>query len=202
MKRHFSILFAIVALALAAPALANDTTVTGTVVSSTADSLVISAADGQKTFVVNDATLKPMDLAVGSKVTVTFRDEGGQMIASQVSASDSTVAMGDTTGSTMDEPVTEPVDAPERSASTATTDSSYSASASASATTSPTEPAYDSEQVAQTDPAAPGYQAESTVGVDDTADDDALPATASKLPLLALIGLLACAGAVALRRVA
>ena len=70
------------------------------------------------------------------------------------------------------------------------------------ATTSPTEPAYDSEQVAQTDPAAPGYQAESTVGVDETADDDALPATASKLPLLALIGLLACAGAVALRRVA
>ena len=72
MKRHLSILLAIVALALAAPAFAEHVTLTGTVVSSSADSLVISTADGQKTFVLNDATLKPMDLAVGSKVTVTY----------------------------------------------------------------------------------------------------------------------------------
>lgn len=182
MKRHLSILLAIAALALAAPAFAEHVTLTGTVVSSSADSLVISTADGQKTFVLNDATLKPMDLAVGSKVTVTYNDQQEPMIASQIAAA-------------VEEKVAE-VKADVKEAVADMNDPDYTAERSTSTTTESYSAT--SEQVAQTDPAAPAYQAESTVGVED---DDALPATASKLPMLALIGLLACASAVALRRV-
>lgn len=47
-------------------------TVTGTVVSKTSDTVVISTSTGQETFAVSSLSLYPSDVVVGSRVSVTY----------------------------------------------------------------------------------------------------------------------------------
>lgn len=148
--RILTILLAVAALAM--PALAdNDMTCTGKVVSVSADRLVVDETGaGQKTFVIDSDTTKPMNLAANSMVTVTYHEENGQRIASQVSLNNAQPSVGVTT-------------------STSTTHTDTSADTGAI-----------SEYA-------------------DDVDDDALPATSTRLPLFALLGLGALAVALGAR---
>jgi hypothetical protein len=88
--------FAAIALVLAVlPLLAADPTATGTVVSVGPTSLVILTDSGQQTFLVNTATLKPVDLAKDHKVIVTYRLDGPDMIATNVALGPATMASGE-----------------------------------------------------------------------------------------------------------
>jgi hypothetical protein len=72
----------------AAPAAATHAT-SGIVRSTTATALVIAktaTATATETFVLNPATARKGDLAVGARVEVRYRAEGGQNIATAVTA--------------------------------------------------------------------------------------------------------------------
>jgi hypothetical protein len=64
----------------------GETTITGTVVSSSSTSLVIRTESGeQKTFVVDDTSTIPSGLAAGARVSVRYTSqEGGQMRVASV----------------------------------------------------------------------------------------------------------------------
>jgi hypothetical protein len=108
------------ALALAAPAFSQSDmptqNVSGVVVSSSSDTLVIRTDDGtERTFKVDAQTNAPSDLAQGTRVTVAFhRMEGGVDHAARVSAASSDTtprtprAGNESTGT----PSTEPMDRP------------------------------------------------------------------------------------------
>ena len=88
MKRILAAILSLGVLALAGPAAAQTTdTVSGVVVSSSADSLVIRLDDGsQRTFVTDTTTTLPSGrLAEGSRVTVRFGPmDGGRSRAASV----------------------------------------------------------------------------------------------------------------------
>ena len=169
-------MLAMLALVTAAYA-AGSTTLTGSVVSTSADQLVIRVADGEKTFVVNEMTLKPADLMIGAQVNVTFHDENGQLMATQVAAAD-----------------------PSSAATASASSPEPSAPASATATATAYAPPAD-DPVAPVADTPPASEASASVESAATAETDELPATGSKLPLLALLGLGAGAGALVLRRI-
>ena len=152
MKRVLATILSLGMLALAGPALAQTTdSVSGVVVSSSADSLVIRLDDGsQRTFVTDTTTTLPSGpLAEGSRVTVRFdpMDGGRSRAATVVLAS----------GAQAERPADRPADRP-------TTQDPAMREGSA------------------TDPSV-----------------RALPDTASGMPLQALAGLAALAGALLLR---
>ncbi len=122
----------------------HDETITGIVVSHTADTLVLSTAAGERRFEISRLTNKPAELPVDSAVTVTYRNDVGRLLAGSVELS--------------------PV------------------ASSSSTATRPTDP-----------PAAPGSI--------DASAPRSLPATASRIPQLALLGGLALGAAFILRRV-
>jgi hypothetical protein len=62
----------VVALAAATAFAATQTTITGTVVSSTTDQLVVKTANGNMTFEVSGGSLRPTPLAAGNRVTVWY----------------------------------------------------------------------------------------------------------------------------------
>ena len=88
MKRSLVCVLSILALALAAPIVAQtEQTTSGTVVSSSATQLVIQTADGkQMTFAVDSNTTAPGTLQQGSTVTVRYHDMNGTFHAANVSA--------------------------------------------------------------------------------------------------------------------
>jgi hypothetical protein len=95
MKTRLACLLAVAALMFAVPVIAQTTqSISGTVVSSTSDSLVIRTDDGtERTFKVDANSKLPSSLANGSRVTVNFhRMEGGVDHAGSV-----TMATADTT---------------------------------------------------------------------------------------------------------
>jgi RNase P/RNase MRP subunit p29 len=100
MKR--SNLLAIFAIALTCVAVAQVSmaaTVTGTVVSKTADTIVISTPNGQQTYTVSGANLYPAGMDVGSRVTIDYMPSttGGRITANSiVMASGSAPSMGTT----------------------------------------------------------------------------------------------------------
>lgn len=120
-----------------------DETITGIVVSQTADTLVLSTAAGERRFEISRLTTKPAELPVDSAVTVTYRNDGGRLLAGSVELS--------------------PV------------------ASSSSTATRPTDP-----------PTAPASS--------DASAPRSLPATASRIPQLALLGGLALGAALILRR--
>jgi hypothetical protein len=179
-------------------------TLTGTVVSSNSTELVLQTSTGQKTIQLSELATPPANLSVGTQVTVSYRDVDGQMIAS-----DLTVGTGtdDTAAWT-----TPPVSPDE--------DPMAGARATARADADPA-PAVDTE--AQDDEFLAGRDVDvdadadvrATAGAYATDDprvaarniqdeaqvDDALPATASDVPLIALLGALALVSAGVLRRI-
>jgi hypothetical protein len=187
----------LVACLVAAPMVAQDATaqdmsnadtavasteLTGTVVSINDDTLVISTSEGEKTFKVSSLTTKPADLAVGSSVTVTYSDEAGEMVASNI-VIDSGVADESAVAAA---PATPPADT--SASSTYIEQNTYESAAMDDADVD-TDVSADLDADGDTDVAA---------GVD--ADADALPATASRIPLLALLGALSIGAALFVRR--
>jgi Domain of unknown function (DUF5666) len=190
-KNRFFIAFAIVALLGAGVAFAasGDTqSATGTVISSSPTSLVVQTDNGQQTFVLDSTTQAPESLAAGDKVTVEYNsDDQGRLVATDVSAEDSSGTMGS-------QPATDMESESDQTQQPAT--SGYDQTA----------PQANDESAANSQPAAGGDQA----GIDQNGQPPAdqapaattgnnLPATASGLPLVGLLGLLALAGGVALR---
>jgi hypothetical protein len=89
MRTRMSCLLGLVALLLASPAMSQTDmptqTVTGTVVSSTSDSLVIKLDTGaERTFKVDTTSNLPASLASGQRVTVRFHAMSGGDHAAQV----------------------------------------------------------------------------------------------------------------------
>lgn len=99
MKIRYAVLATLVSLALAVPALAQETqTVTGTVVSASDASLVIRTQGGeQRTFVVDTTTSLPQeDLEAGARVSVHFTETGdARFQATRVTTDDAARAAAD-----------------------------------------------------------------------------------------------------------
>lgn len=176
MKRTLVPLFAILALVLAAPLVAQSaappghmdspgaTYISGTLVSLGADSIVIRTDTGEtRTFLINAATVGVQSYPVGNRVKIDFvLDDQSRGIAKQI--------LGDTS----------------------------SASTSLTETTTPVlEPAAPAPAPPAVESADTTLSTETDVDINDTTDDatleagqnEELPATASPLPLLALLGL-------------
>jgi hypothetical protein len=66
------------------PATPQDQTVTGRVVSQTGDTLVVQLPSGERSVRLSSSLAIATPFAVGSQVTLTYREENGEWIASQV----------------------------------------------------------------------------------------------------------------------
>jgi hypothetical protein len=94
MKMRFAVLaWAVMALALAMPVLAQDPpatlTLSGTVTSSSPTSLTVRSEDGStQTFMLDDRSTVPATLARGAVVNVTYETSGSQMRAVSVTANE------------------------------------------------------------------------------------------------------------------
>ena len=171
MKRTLLAALLVLGCLLVAPAYASgDTTITGTLLAHNADSIVVRTVEGERTFAINDVTTMPADLALDSQVTVTYREADGMTIASQVL------------------PAIQPVAATSARAGTRTAASA--AVASSSAPVPPPAPA-------GTGPAEATAPAPLEPAAAPAAE--ALPATASQLPILALIGIVMLTASLLLR---
>jgi hypothetical protein len=183
----------ILALALAAPVMAqSEQTATGTVVSSSASQIVVRTADGrQMTFAVDADSNVPSNLQQGSSVTVRYHDMNGTLHAANVSA----------TGGTGSSTATPTTGATATTGSTPTGTSATSATATQRST--PTADPTGNDARTQQDPAtAATPQDTGTTGATSLATDtdtSRMPATASPLPLVGLSGLLALAGGLGAR---
>ncbi|HKI85991.1 MAG TPA: DUF5666 domain-containing protein [Thermoanaerobaculia bacterium] len=172
--------------------------VSGTVISKTADSVTIRTDSGNQQFSVDSATIEPSALHVGDMVSVSYRQDADSdaLVATQIS-------------------VTATADASTTS-STTSTGSSQSAAASQSASDTARSTASEQQPASQQAPAvngasdngyngassnsmaASGDQANSAEaneanqqGSTDSPAASELPKTASPMPLIALIGILA-----------
>src|SRR5262245_4466621 len=87
-------LFAVLALALAGPVLAQtQTTVTGTVVSSTSDRLVVRTSNGDMTFDLTGSADRPSSYTTGSHVTIWYNPtmSGNAYVINRVEAGDADI---------------------------------------------------------------------------------------------------------------
>jgi len=121
MRRHLLLgLAALAALALAANLLAQSTpvqvppgtptsSVTGTVVASSSDGLVIETPSGRQRFIVDTNSTIPANLAAGARVSVEFhRLEGDRMHAARVTTSPPTTPRADAPPPSEAAPATHP----------------------------------------------------------------------------------------------
>lgn len=177
-------------------------TINGTVISKTANSVTIRTASGSQQFTVDSATIEPSALHVGDMVKVAYRQDADSdaLIATQISvtaaADTSTAAASNTTTSS-----------PSQSSTAAKTGSSASSTSTApeqqpEAAEPPSAPAVaatsGSAQAQSSSPRAgsmsEGSQpsaAQSGQSVTRVPSAQELPKTASSMPLIALIGILA-----------
>jgi hypothetical protein len=157
--------------------------VTGTVISSDDNRLIVKADNGQQmTFIVNEQTTDPKLFNVGDRVTASYVTLAG-------------------TGPV----VTKVISVPAETKTTSTGTVIYPPAAEApavSATAKVTTPPAPSASATVTTPAPVATTTVAEVDSDMDADDDetALPATASPLPLIALAGFAAGAAARVTRR--
>jgi hypothetical protein len=183
MKMRLACILGILALTFSVAASAQtqpvqrgvETSITGTVVSSTPTSLVIRDANGaETTFDVDTSSGVPSGLASGSRVTVRFHDmDGGRRHAASVTTSDV-----DTTATT-----------PTPSAPTEPT------------TFAPTAPTPIADPVLPIADPAPSVRvaAPAPLPASDAPAGERLPDTASEMPLLALAGLMTLGAGLVLR---
>jgi hypothetical protein len=156
----------------------SSSTVTGTVVSSRSDELVIDTTSGRQRFKIEAGTSDiPSNLQPGAQVTVEFRTSGGEQQVARVTASPS---------------------------SSTSMSPSASAGASAQSSTAPSgtsaRPRSDDPTMSAQSDVPAGTTRDPSRSVGGTSDDDvddpsALPATASPLGLVGLLGLLSLGGA-------
>jgi hypothetical protein len=162
MKRHFVPIAAVFALLLAAPLGAQSaqppghldtpgsTYTNGTVVSQSADSIIIRADTGEtRTYLIDGATVGVKSFEVGTRVKIDFLlDDQGRAVAKEIMGF---VASADAAASDL---------APQAE-----------------------EPVAESDVTFDTAP-----ESETAFDADEEMTDDELPATASPLPLIALLG--------------
>ena len=170
MKGRVALFASVLSLCLVGMVAAQVSTVEGTVVSSGGGTLVIDTSTGQQTFMTDAQSSLPMNLAVGDRIKVEFHTlANNKLHAFKV------------TTLTAAAPMAEAPKAPERTEPPATA-------------TTPTEPM----PPAQTEPPAT-----TTTPIEPApaqpAEGGQLPATASPLPLLALVGGLSLAGGMLVR---
>lgn len=166
----------------------NNLQVTGTVVSSDDNRLIVRGDNGQQmTFIVNEQTTDPKLFNVGDRVTASYVTLAGTGPVVTKVISSPLVADSKSTG-TVIYPPAEPA-----ATATATVTTPSAPAASATATVTTPAPVTTTTTVADADV---------DVDTDMDADDDVatLPATASPLPLVALFGFLAAGGAGVVRR--
>ena len=181
MKTNIGIRIAVIALALVAlPLLAADLTVTGKVISIGPDTLVISTPSGQQTYVLNTSTIKPAGLVADNTVVITYHDENGRMLASNIAMAPAIVA-------TTPAPATPP--AGTGALNNNRNDRVVGDGEDDNVTGYDRDAARDGTDAGQSPNAAAPAPATTSK----------LPATASNMPLLALAGAVALAGALAFR---
>ncbi len=153
-------------------AVVNDSLqVTGTVISSEANRLIVKADNGQQmVFIISDQTAEPRLFQAGDRVTASYVTLAGTGTVLSRAAVVPAVTTTTYTAPVTETKVTATVTKPAPGAVTTTT----------TTTLAPV--------------AAMPYEADKETSI------AALPATASSLPLVALLGLVAAGGAVAIRR--
>lgn len=209
MKRAMFAMFAVLALVLAMPAVAQEEldesrtnpdarsiapgsglTITGTVVEWNEKQLVIRTATGVEHIQLTPRTEKPVELEAGESVSVDYtRTAQGIMIAQKVR-----------TGGTMTEPTGEATTA--TTELTTETDLDANAGLRADVETeneweAETDLTTDLDTDVETTTADTDY--DENLGADTYERESDLPATGSELPLLALLGLLSVAAAFGVR---
>lgn len=192
-SRIFTILVALCALAM--PALAMESTieptVTGTVTSVDAEQLVLETSTGEQTFMLEPGTQWPR-FDLGETIAVTYRtDENENFIVSNIVVSDQTAQAAphpEKNYQNYDAAAPRPVAPREASAQT-----EPAVTATASVTTTRTADASTSNQYRADTAAETGAISEyaNDYDSDENAIDETLPATATPLPLIALLGLFA-----------
>lgn len=191
-----SLLFAVVACLAVGPAIAQEDmrelTLAGTVVSHDARQLVLDTDTGRRTFVVDKDSNLPLDLAVGSRVDVVYHDLGDGSF--HVAAATVIVPADPVTTAEADPaPVTDPVTATTPTADVHPHAGEVEPAPAPVTTTSAGVDAGEVEPVTAATTSA-------TADIDEPAPvARELPATASSLPLVGLVGLLALAGGMAVR---
>ena len=189
MKLRLACILGIVALAVGGtlsaqsqPVQRVESSITGTVVSSSSTSLVIRDESGvEQTFDVDTSSTVPSGLMSGSRITVRFHNmDGGRRHVASVTTTDA--------GAPSTPTATEPVAAEPTAAVPATS------------LTTPTTPIADSTAPA---PAArvrtPAPAIDEPVAASNATAGERLPDTASEMPLLALAGLMTLAAGLVLR---
>ena len=206
MKSRTLFLAGLLSLCLVGAVSAQQTTVEGTVVSNSGGTLVVTTAEGQRTFLVDGQSSVPASLASGTRVTIEYQTTSdNQMHAFKVSPvgaapTSATTPMGSNDDLSRPD-ATAPVPPPSGTSMTGTTTTSTSPTTAAAQPA--TTPSYGSRTTTAPATTAPATSAtDTTTSAPMTADtsSDRLPATASPLPLIALAGTLALATGLALRR--
>ena len=206
----------------------NTSTVTGTVISFEPGRLVVATKDGERTFLVDNATVRPTTLNVNLPVMVQFASESGgdravrvtentgQSAASQTPGGSTTgndswpgAANQDddvdaNTGDRADAGTTGTTGSTMTDTTTGTTGSTYGSTGTTGSTTGSMDTATGTTDTTtgSTYAGTADQTAErDTGGIDSSGyqDQDTLPATGSELPLVGLLGLLAFGGAAVLR---
>ena len=228
MKRSLVCVLSVLALALSAPVMAqSEQSASGKVVSITSNQLVISTADGKQiTFMMDNNTTRPSNVAQGSNVTVRYHDMSGTFHAANVAASSGTTDSA-TTGTATGMPgstatgtsatsanaqdrgtTADPTGNDARNTRTTAEDvtgaSGTRTSGTATGATTPTRPTGATATTTTTQRETDETPATTaTTGTTTAMDQDTgtgrLPATASPLPLMGLSGLLALAGGLGMR---
>jgi hypothetical protein len=140
--------------------------VSGTVVSSDANQIVVRADNGtESTILVNASTAEPKLFTAGDRVTVTYTSSSSGNVAKSIADLGRVTATTTTTTTVQTPPLTQTAPAPMASATTTIADADVDRSVQA-----------------------------------DIDDDETMPATASPLALIALLGLGAAGAATAVRR--
>lgn len=165
----------------------------GTVVNMTDDAIMIERPDGgQLTFFIDEHTVGVIDYQPGTRVRIDYiRAEDGRMMAREIIGPGEAEA-ADITAETEPPAGESQVTDIETTPSTATTEVE-DVEVQAEAET-------EMHAEAETDLGTEDEWADTDAQAGFGEETDTLPATASELPLVALLGLLALAGAVAVRR--
>ena len=208
MKSRILFLAGLLSLCLVATVSAQVATVEGTVVSQSTTTIVVSAADGQRTFMVDAQSSLPAGLSSGQRVSIEYQTTAdNQLHALKVSplgqapasttdtTSAATAPSSDATGTA---PSTDTTATSTANTTTPANTMTAPASTTTAATTTPSSDTMRQETTATTETAKTTEPM--TADTTTTGSRDRLPATASPLPLLALVGTLALGAGLALRR--
>jgi hypothetical protein len=179
-------------------------TITGTVVSINGDDLVLSTDKGNLTFAIDKNAVKPANLAVGNRITVSY--DADATLTGRTDARRVVMASAETSPGTSSGSVTTP--SPTTSSTSGTSSMSGTSSTSGMGTSSTSGMGTTSTSGTTSTPSSQ-YQPQTTTSSQtgsqssmgsQTGSQSELPQTASPLPLVFVVGMLSLLGALALRK--